>query len=82
MRNEYDFSKGERGAVAPLQEKTRITIMLDDDVIDAFQEQAESQGIGYQTAINAALQNAIGKENAPITIEILREVLRGEPHAS
>jgi uncharacterized protein (DUF4415 family) len=36
MREEYDFSKAKRGAVIPSPGKTRITIMLDDDVIEHF----------------------------------------------
>ncbi len=36
MRKEYDFSQGQRGAVLPSPGKTRITIMLDDDIIDFF----------------------------------------------
>lgn len=82
MRKNYDFSKGKRGAVSQPAAKTRITIMLDDDVIEAFRKQAEAQGIGYQTAINAALRNTISKEAAPVTVETLREVLREELNAS
>lgn len=36
MRNEYDFSKGKRGAVIPSTGKTRITIYLDDDILPTF----------------------------------------------
>ena len=54
MRKEYDFSKGTRGPVISSKGKTRITIMLDNEVIEAFRSQAEAQGIGYQTAINEA----------------------------
>jgi len=36
MRKEYDFSQGKRGAVIEPRSKTRITIMLDDDVIEAL----------------------------------------------
>lgn len=82
MRKHYDFSKGKRGAVIQATGKTRITIMLDDDVIEAFRDRAEAQGIGYQTAINAALRNVISKEGAPVTVETLREVLRQELHAN
>lgn len=35
MKDEYDFSSGKRGAVASNKGKTRITIMLDDSVIEA-----------------------------------------------
>ena len=59
MRKEYDFSKGRRGPVLVSTGKTRITIMLDDDVIEYFRARAEAQGTGYQTMINSALRAAI-----------------------
>ena len=61
MRKEYDFSKGKRGAVIASPDKTRITIMLDDNVIKFFRAKAEAQGVGYQTMINAALRTVAGK---------------------
>jgi uncharacterized protein (DUF4415 family) len=85
MRDEYDFSKGKRGAVIPSPGKTRITIMLDDDVIEAFRVRAESAGTGYQTLINSVLRDAITvakSKQKPLTIETLRRVLREELHAS
>ena len=48
MRKEYDFSKGKRGPVIESLGKTRITIMLDNDIIEAFRARAELRGIGYQ----------------------------------
>ncbi|MEZ5650956.1 MAG: hypothetical protein R3E87_10455 [Burkholderiaceae bacterium] len=36
MRKEYDLSKAKRGAVIPSPGKTRITIMLDDEIIEFF----------------------------------------------
>ncbi len=86
MRKEYDFSKGKRGAVIASPGKTRITIMLDDDVIEFFRAKAEAQGTGYQTMINAALRAALnpkqGKaaEDRPVTVAMLRKVLREELH--
>ncbi|AHK78821.1 CopG family transcriptional regulator [Ectothiorhodospira haloalkaliphila] len=78
MRKEYDFSKGNRGSVIESPGKTRITIMLDNDVIEAFRGRAESRGIGYQTAINEALRAALDDENVPLTAGKLREILRQE----
>lgn len=75
MRKEYDFSQGSRGAVLPTAGKTRVTIMLDDDVIEAFRARAETAGQGYQTLINAALRAAIDPETAPVTVATLRAVL-------
>ncbi|BBP78080.1 hypothetical protein PHLH7_41840 [Pseudomonas sp. Ost2] len=59
MKEEYDFSKARRGAVASSTGKTRITIMLDDEVIDAARALAESAGTGYQTIINNLLRQAL-----------------------
>jgi len=75
MRKEYDFSQGKRGAVLPSPGKTRVTIMLDDDVIEAFRARAEASGRGYQTLINEALRVAIDPEAAPVTVRTLRAVL-------
>lgn len=85
MRKEYDFSRGKRGAVVPSPGKTRITIMLDNDVLEYFRDRADSLGGGYQTMINAALKSAVdcaksGEE--PLTVAKLREVLRQELHAA
>lgn len=52
---------GQRGAVIPSPAKTRFTIMLDDDVIEAFRTKAEAAGLGYQTLINEALRSSLGK---------------------
>jgi len=86
VRKAYDFSKAKRGAVIPSPGKTRITIMLDDDVIEHFRAKAEALGSGYQTMINAALREAIAskqgtaKEDRPVTVAVLRKVLREELH--
>ena len=88
MRDEYDFSKAKRGAVNPSPGKTRITIMLDDDVIEHFRAQAEAQGLGYQTLINALLRKALASskkaksESKPLTVATLRRVLREELRVS
>lgn len=58
MKREYDFSKGKRGAVVPPEPgKTRITIRLDNKVLDYFREQVHAMGGGnYQSLINEALR--------------------------
>ena len=83
MRKEYDFSKAQRAKDVPhlakLQSegkgKTRITIMLDNEVIKNFRSRAEKEGLGYQTLINQAL-----KENNGSTLneETLRKIIRDE----
>jgi len=61
MKREYDFSKGRRGAVVPTElGKTRITIELDNRVLDHFRKLAhEMGGVNYQTLINDALRQHI-----------------------
>ena len=86
MRKEYDFSKGKRGPVIASPGKTRITIMLDDDLIEFFRAKAEAQGTGYQTMINATLRATVAEERGksaedqPVTVAVLRKVLREELH--
>jgi hypothetical protein len=77
MRNDYDFSKGKRGAVLSPAGKSRITIMLDDDVLAFFREQAEAQGLGYQTLINAELRKAMNPQKT-LTVASLRKVIKEE----
>ncbi len=87
----YDFSKGKRGRITPPEpepkgppdKKTRITIRLDEDLIDHFLKQADASGgaTGYQTLINEALrQHVEGK--APQLEETLRRILREEIKAA
>ena len=78
MKKEYDFSKGKRGAVISSRGKTRITIYLDDDILEEFRKLADEAGTGYQTMINQALRTFIVKERHPVDEATLRRVLREE----
>ena len=75
MNKEYDFSKGKRGAVIASPGKTRITIMLDEDILVAFRKKAEESGRGYQTMINETLRLALDPESAPVTLRELKIIL-------
>ena len=79
MRRHYDFSKGRRGAILKLPSgKTRITIRLDDDVLDWFKQRVHEAGGGnYQTLINNALRRFIEEKTQPLE-SVLRSVLREE----
>ena len=87
MRKTYNFSNAVKGAVLPVKGKTRITIMLDDDLLLFFRSQAESQGVGYQTLINTVLRQELQKpsskkkETKPLTVAALRKVIREELNA-
>jgi hypothetical protein len=67
----------------PVRAKTRITIMLDDDVIEHFRGLGQREGVGYQTKINASLREVIAqsgernrKRDTPVTASDLKKVLR------
>ena len=79
MRKEYDFSKGRRGPVVRVPPgKTRVTIRLDDDVLDWFRDQVNRAGGGnYQTMMNEALREFIGRKREPLE-STLRRVIREE----
>jgi len=87
MKQQYDCSQGRRGRIAPPEPeprgKTRITIRLDEDLVDHFLREAEASGgaTGYQTLINQALrQHVEGK--APKLEETLRRIVREELRAA
>jgi hypothetical protein len=79
MRKEYDFTRGKRGAVIRIPPgKTRITIRIDDDILEAFRAQVRAAGGGsYQSLINRALRDHLesGEESLK---ETLRSVVRKE----
>ena len=79
MKREYNFSKGKRGAVLPAAKgKNRITIRIDDDILEWFRGEVESAGGGsYQTLINNALCEHIKSQQELIEI-LLRRVVREE----
>jgi Arc/MetJ family transcription regulator len=80
MRKHYDFSKGWRGAILSedTKGKSRITIRLDDAVLDWFRRQAgEAGGGSYQSLINSALREHIARKREPLE-DTLRRVLREE----
>jgi uncharacterized protein (DUF4415 family) len=79
LRKEYDFSVAKRGAKSPPPKgKTRITIRLDDNVLEWFKEQVDVAGGGnYQSLINDALADHLKRINEPLE-KTLRRVLREE----
>ena len=78
MRKEYDLSNAKRGSVVKPKGKTRITIYLDDDVIEAYRKMGDERGCGYQTLINEALRETLGTSQRPVDAKTLRRILREE----
>ena len=79
MKAQYNFEGGKRGAVLKAPPgKTRITIRIDDDLLQWFRKQVHAAGGGsYQTLINAALREHVDSQREPLEAT-LRRVLREE----
>jgi uncharacterized protein (DUF4415 family) len=79
MKKEYDFSSAKRGSVIkPATGKTRVTIRLDDQVLNWFRTRAEQAGgRNYQTAINDVVRRYIQRKVEPLE-STLRRVIREE----
>jgi hypothetical protein len=74
---EIDFSRAKRGPVVPLEAgKTKISIRLDNRVIDHFRAIVEKAGGGnYQTLINDSLVAYIEQRSV---LDAVRQVVREE----
>jgi uncharacterized protein (DUF4415 family) len=74
---DIDFTGAKQGAVLPLEAgKTKISIRLDNKVIEDFRAQVERAGTGsYQTLINDALVAFIQQRSM---IDAVRQVVREE----
>jgi uncharacterized protein (DUF4415 family) len=79
MKKEYEFKHGKRGAVIQTPPgKTRITIRLDDDILQWFRDQVHAAGGGnYQTLINSALREYVDRRDYSLK-DTLRSVVREE----
>ncbi len=79
MKKEYDFSKGKRGPVVPAEPgKTRVTIRLDNEIVEHFQEIVDRAGGGnYQTLINNALrEHIVGSRLETVVRQAVRKELK------
>ena len=58
MRKEYDFSKGTKKPYTKLLKK-QITININTNVLEYFQQMSEETGVPYQTLINFYLMDCM-----------------------
>ncbi len=74
---DIDFSRAKRGPVIKIEPgKTKISIRLDNTVLEYFREMVDEAGGGnYQTLINDALLEYMHRRS---TLDIVREVVREE----
>jgi uncharacterized protein (DUF4415 family) len=72
-----DFSRAKRGPVVkPEPGKTKISIRLDNAVLEHFRDLVDKAGGGnYQTLINDALLEHIHRRS---TLDVVRQVVREE----
>src|SRR5256885_13643868 len=72
-----DFSRAKRGAVVkPEPGKTKISIRLDNTVLEYFRDFVEKAGGGnYQTLINDTLLEHVHRRS---TLDVVRQVVREE----
>ena len=63
MRDEYDFSKGKRGAILSTEGMTHVHLHIKDEIMEELRKQAEQLGTGSQTLINAILKKHLESED-------------------
>ena len=59
MREEYDFSKAERGKFHRPDAELHLPVYLDNDVLNYFEERARNKGVALTTLINDLLRKDI-----------------------
>ena len=59
MRDEYDFSKGERGKFYNPKAKKNLPVYLDAEVLDYFAAKAKAKGIELNAMVNDLLKKDI-----------------------
>ena len=81
MKREYDLSGGKRGAVLkPPPGTTRITLGVDDDVLDWFREQVHAAGGGVFTRLMAdVLREYVASREGTKLRKVVRRAVREPP---
>jgi hypothetical protein len=59
MREEYDFSKGERGKFYHPEAKLQLPVYLDDEVMTYLQARARAKGVEVSELVNDLLKRDI-----------------------
>jgi len=59
MREEYDFSKSERGKFYNPNAKNNLPVYLDTEVLDYFSAKAKSKGVELNHMLNDLLKKDI-----------------------
>lgn len=78
MRKNYDFSHACRGPIVQQPAKTRVSIYLDNELLERLRERADAAGRGYQAIINEALREYLGRSADPVDAATIRPIVREE----
>lgn len=63
MKDEYDFSKGQRGRFYHAEAQLNVPVYLDKDIEGWFAEKAQAKGIEVQQLVNELLRKDISLIN-------------------
>jgi uncharacterized protein (DUF4415 family) len=58
--------------------RTRVTVHLDTDLLEELRRRADAAGRGYQTMINEALREHLGRSTEPVDAATIRRIVREE----
>ena len=61
MKEEYDFSKGEKGKFFRDNIKLNLPVYLDDDVLQFIEKIAKKKNLDMQSVVNRLLKDDIKK---------------------
>lgn len=59
MRDEYDFSKAERGKFYSPKSEHNLPLYLEEDVLSYFAAKAKAKGVGLNALVNELLKKDI-----------------------
>lgn len=59
MRDEYDFSKAERGKFFHTEAQHNLPLYLEEDVLNYFAAKAKAKGVDLNTLVNELLKKDI-----------------------
>lgn len=59
MKDEYDFSNGERGKFHRADATLKLPVYLDADVLEFLQERARAKGVALSRLVNDVLKQNI-----------------------
>lgn len=59
MRDEYDFTKGERGKFFKPNAQMNLPVYLEADVLDYFKTKAQAKGVELNVMVNDLLKKDI-----------------------